>query len=176
MENRIESSERVLMSQKLSWLYLLGIFSPMSPATQIAFSHLNKYPKTIKQTKEFLRKKWFEDDEIEDAILELQQLKVLDDVLYAKMYLNSELTQKWKPRIVVHQKLYQKWIEVEKINQLFHEHEQEYSKWIHSTLQKLWNQKKKDDSTQKRIQRMMWRGYSYAEVKEVVSDDNDAIQ
>lgn len=66
----------------------------LTPATTVAYKYLSKYFKTEKQAREYLIKKEFEKDEIDEAIYKLIDLKVLDDTLYAEMYLNSEVTRK----------------------------------------------------------------------------------
>jgi regulatory protein len=133
----------------------------MHPATHIAYTYLSKYQKTIQQTQLYLKKKWYEDDEIETAIYELKDLDVLDDYRYADMYLAGEVISKWKPLIVVKQKLYHKWVSTVIIQNLINENSDEYTSAITSRLEKLWSQKKEQDTPQKWIQRMMSRGYAY---------------
>lgn len=143
----------------------------MSPATQVAYKHLSRYPKTTRQIREYLQKKWYEDNEIEDAINQLLQLNMLDDTLYAEMYLNSEVVNKWKPLMVVKQKMYQKWIPTELTTVLIDEYQELYQEWMINKLKKLRTQKKDENDTQKRIKRMIWRGYSYNIVKIAIETD-----
>lgn len=143
-----------------------------SPATTIAYKYLSKYFKTERQAREYLTKKWFEYDEINAAILKLIDLKVLDDRLYAEMYLHSEVARKWKPLIVAKQKLYHKWIDMDITQQLIDDNNDEYQSGMHSALLKLWSQRKKTDTIQKRIKRIIGRGYTYDLVKSVTETNS----
>lgn len=142
----------------------------MHLATQVAYKYLSIYQKTIYQTKIYLKKKWYEEAEISEAIVALKQLQVLDDSRYSENYLYWEVVKKWKPLFVAKQKLYQKWIETSIVQELVQEYSVMYDEWMILRLKKLRSQKNENDSSQKRVQRMVWRWYNYDLVLGVVEE------
>lgn len=142
----------------------------MDPCTQLGYHHLARYPKTTAQLRQFLTKKWFDAEEIDLAVDQLTTLMVLDDRLYAELYLDWEVTKKWKPLMVVKNKLYQKGVDSSIVTDLIEIYEEVYTQGQQNALAKLWESKKEADSDDKWIKRMIGRGYGYTLVRELVGE------
>jgi SOS response regulatory protein OraA/RecX len=138
-----------------------------TPAAMQAYRHLSIYPKTVIQTRQYLSKKWYDEQEINAAVNQLKETKVLDDVAYAEAYLYSEVISKWKPLFVTKHKLSQKWIESELLEELVVIHLDDYNAWMKSKLKSLRSQKSMTDEKMKRIKKMVSRWYPYGLVIEI---------
>lgn len=70
-----------------------------------AVAHVSRYPKTVKQLREFLLRKGYAPDAVETVVERLQAHGILDDTVYARLTLQSEVCRKGKPLSVIEQKL-----------------------------------------------------------------------
>lgn len=126
-------------------------FSPMSPCLTYAIHYLNKYPKTVRDMRLQLSKKWFPLEEIELAIVQLEKSGYLDDSVYARSYFNSEVIRKGKPLLLIKQKLINKWVDKSLLLELIDEMEEEMQEW------QSWK-------ITKEIERLRWKGKSDPEI------------
>lgn len=97
----------------------------MSDCLTYAIHYLSKYPKTIHDLRGILSKKWFSIEAIDKAIPQLEKSWYLDDTAYARAYLNSEVSRKGKPLLLIKQKLLMKWIEKQLLQHLIEEMEED---------------------------------------------------
>lgn len=93
----------------------------MRSCLDYSLNYINRFPKTEKELVVQLRKKWYWDQEIEKSINFLKRKGFVDDERYVEMYVYSELIKKWKPVIIVKNKLYQKWINLEIVERVINE-------------------------------------------------------
>ena len=137
---------------------------------EYASSHLLRYPKTSYLLKQYLKRKWYEQSAIESVVEQLQEQKILDDVLYAELYLQSEVAQKGKSLRNIQQKLYQKWVDWSIVQTLINEHQLAYDEWMSNHLEKLWLNN--SWSNQQWIKKMLSRGYPYWLLMKYIDEDN----
>lgn len=83
-----------------------------------------------------LKKKGYEEIERIETIARLQEIGMLDDRMYAEMYLRSEVERKGKPLFVIQQKLYQKGVNKDIITILVYDMEEELHRGQIQKIQK----------------------------------------
>jgi len=138
---------------------------------EYAIHYLSRYPKTESEMRLQLLKKWYLETEIDKAIRWLKKEKYIDDHLWAKMYLSSEVVKKWKPLWVVMKKLYSKGISRETVNELIKEMETELLAWQKQKLvREIDKLKQKWLDGFEIVRKLMSRGYSYDILKKAIDD------
>lgn len=109
--------------------------TPMSPCFDYAAAYLSKYPKTTVELRRKLKEKGFSEEDIEITIPRLEQSGFLNDVLWAKLYLQS-LGRKGKPKAIISMKLREKGISKEIFAQVREEVGDEVNEDIDKKLSK----------------------------------------
>ncbi len=107
-----------------------------SDCCQYALKYISRYPKTEKELKIKLQQKGYNSDEIRYTMEYLKAKKFADDRVFAESYIRSELVNKWKPVIVIRNKLYQKWVDKTLINEIIKEYEQDVQSGIFQKIRK----------------------------------------
>ncbi|KOP67706.1 RecX family transcriptional regulator [Bacillus sp. FJAT-18019] len=82
-----------------------------------ALNHLARKPRTAREIEQRLLQKGFEPGSVENALGRLERDKLVDDALYAKMWVEQRMTSHKKGRLWVKQELRQKGIRPEFISQ-----------------------------------------------------------
>lgn len=93
----------------------------MKNCLDYSLNYINRFPKTEKELTVQLRKKWYLEQDIERTINFLKRKWFIDDKKFVEMYIYSELIKKWKPIIIVKNKLYQKWVDMEIVEKIINE-------------------------------------------------------
>ncbi len=107
-----------------------------TPAFDYALHFLHSVPKTRKQMEIKLLQKWYSEKEIEKTILELEKMDWINDTRFAKMYLQSEAINKWKPLFRVKWKLIEKWIDKNLIEKISKDLQEDINDGIKNKLKK----------------------------------------
>jgi len=134
-----------------------------------ALHYIYRYPKTEKELKIQLMKKWYNDEEIDFAISNLKLKWYVDDKKFAEAYINSELIKKWKPVVMVKSKLLLKWVDKHIIEEVLSSQEEDIDT-------ALWEAIKKEIEKYKRkwlewfdiIQKLLWKWYKMNDIKKVI--------
>lgn len=117
-----------------------------------------------------LTKKWFPHEEIEQAMVQLEKSGYLDDSVYARSYLNSEVVRKGKPLLLIKQKLINKWVDKSLLLELFDEMEEEMQEWqswkIAKEIERLRWKGKSDPEI---IQSLVRKWFAYDSIKKIIS-------
>ncbi len=144
-----------------------------SDCCQYALKYISRYPKTEKELKVKLQQKWYNSDEINYTMEYLKGKKFADDRVFVESYIRSELVNKWKPIIVVRNKLYQKWVDKNLINEVIKEYQEDV---VSGILQKI---EKEIDAYKKRgvewfdiIHKLMRKGHNLDDIKKVIETKN----
>ena len=138
---------------------------------EYAIHYLSRYPKTEKEMRLQLLKKWYSEDEIDKAIKWLKREKYIDDDLRAQMYLSSEVIKKWKPLWMVIKKLYSKGVPSEIIDKLVSEMEEDLQNWqIQKVTKEIDKLKQKWLDWFEIVKRLMGRGYKYDVLKKAIDN------
>ena len=88
---------------------------------------------------------------------------------YPKSYINSEVIRKWRPLIVISQKLEVRGIEKDIISKVIHEAWEEIESWILQWIEREINQyKKKGVDWFDIIQKLMRKWYRLWDIKKVI--------
>jgi regulatory protein len=136
--------------------------------------YLSRYPKTIKEAGDVLRKKWFAREEIEETIPKLIQHGYLNDLQYATAYLNSEVSRKGKPLLLIKQKLLMKGIEKQLIEACIETMEEDLqvgqAEKIAKEIARLRGKGKADPEI---VQALIKRGFSYQTLREQLSENEE---
>jgi SOS response regulatory protein OraA/RecX len=89
--------------------------------------------------------------------------------MFVESYTRSEIISKGKPVIRVLQKLREKWVEQELVQEVLNKQQNEMSEGIHSKIKKeIAAYKKKDVDWFEIIQKLMRKWYKYQDIKEVI--------
>ena len=99
-----------------------------------AVKYLSRYPQTEKWLRMQLRKKWYEEQEADDALIMLKQHAMIDDAQYTELYIGSELIRKGKPLYVVKSKLLQKGIDRDLLQDILAQHENAVSEGMSTKI------------------------------------------
>jgi len=142
-----------------------------SSCCQYALKYISRYPKTEKELRIKLQQKWYNSDEIRYTMDYLKSKNFVDDSLFAESYVRSELVNKWKPVIIIRNKLYQKWVDKSLINEIINEYEEDILVGIFQKIKKeIDNYKKKGVDWFDIIQKLMRKWYRLDDIKEVIKN------
>jgi len=140
-----------------------------SDCCQYALKYISRYPKTEKELKVKLQQKWYNSDEIKYTMDYLKSKKFADDRVFAESYVRSELVNKWKPVIIVRNKLYQKWVDKNLINEVIQEYQEDVLSGIFQKIRKeIDSYKKKWVDWFDIIQKLMRKGYKLDDISAVI--------
>lgn len=140
-----------------------------SDCCQYALKYISRYPKTEKELKIKLQQKGYNSEEINYTMEYLKWKKFADDRVFTESYIRSELVNKWKPIIVVRNKLFQKWVEKNLINEILKEYEEDIFAGIFQKIQKeIESYKKKWVDWFDIIQKLMRKGYKLDDISAVI--------
>ncbi len=143
----------------------------MSDCYQYALKHLTRFPKTTAMLRQHLEKRQFTLDEIDATIQKLQSSWYLDDATYATLYLQSEVTKKWKPYRLIQAKLIAKWIDRSIIQDQYDQIADECCAWMKQAIYRfytIWLQQWVTE--QKLTEKLLRKWYEYGLIKEVKRD------
>lgn len=143
----------------------------MSPCLTYAIHYLGKYPKTVHDMIAQLKKKWFPQEEIEEAIPLLIENNYLNDMQYAESYLHSEVVRKGKPLLLIKQKLIMKWVDKTLVNELIGSIENELIEWQSSKiLKEIERLRTKGKSDPEIAQALTRKGFGRDEVRKAIKN------
>jgi len=155
---------------------------PTSKCYFYTLNYISRYPKTEEELRIKLLEKWFISKEIDNTVDFMKYRWYVDDRNFASMYLNSEVIRKWKPLFMVQQKLFQKWINKDIIDELKTEYESDLQIWMKEKISReIRKMKQKDIDWFDIIQKLMRRWYHIDMIKEVIherkyKESNEGIQ
>lgn len=141
----------------------------MKHCLDYALNYLYRYPKTERELRIQLSKKWYFGNEIDDAIHSLKEKWYIDDHNFATMYIESELIHKGKPIYSITKKLLEKGVDKLLIKELMSKYEIQANESIGARIRKelerlkqLWNEGVES------IQKLMRRWYTLKQIKEAL--------
>ena len=141
----------------------------MKKCMDYAMDYIYKYPKSEREMRVHLLKKWYDEQVVEKTMKMLKNLKFIDDENYTNMFLTSQCINNWKPFLLVQQKLLQKWISK---NIIFQEYEKLKADAQESILKKL---QKEIESYKSKwvegfdiIQKLIRKGYNINDIKKAI--------
>jgi regulatory protein len=136
-----------------------------------AMDYIYRFPKTEKELKIQLLKKWYFEIEIDKAIDQLRQKGFVDDKLFCEMYINSVVIKKWKPIYVIKNKLIWKWIKKEIVDEVISDLDSDISSWMEEKMKnEILKLKNKWNNGFDIIQKLVARWYSIHLVKKVIKN------
>jgi SOS response regulatory protein OraA/RecX len=138
---------------------------------QFSLNYISRYPKTEKELTVHLFKKWFMSQEVNDALTKLKELWYIDDERFIQSYINSEISNKWKPIMAIKQKLMQKWVDSHLVDKVLNMNTEDMQEWTHKKIKKeIQNYKKKWIDWFDIIQKLMRKGYKLDDIKAVIQN------
>ena len=148
----------------------------MEDCLSYARDYIARYPKTTYELHKQLQKKWYSLEEISPVLERFQEIKLLDDQAYARLYLSSEVVRKGKSLTTIIQKLRAKGVSKEDMAIAQEALEVELAEWQHTKLLREIDKlrgKGKDDTTITKT--LATRGYGYGAIKKALTAraDND---
>lgn len=141
---------------------------------EYALYYINRYPKTAFELRLQLRKKKYTDDDIDAAMTVLEEKNYVNDYEFAKLYYSSEVARKWKPVYMVTQKLRQKWVSQDILDELQHHLRDDLQEGVYSKLDREMDKlKAKWHTWFDIIRKLQTRGYSLRDIKTVIARRED---
>ncbi len=139
----------------------------MRPCLDYAMDYIYRFPKSERELRIQLTKKWYFADDIDYTMIELKKRGFIDDTNYATMYIESELVHKGKPSVVIYKKLLEKWIDKQILKDLMTKFETQADEGISARIRKEIDRLKNlGDEGIVIIQKLMRRGYTVSQIKE----------
>lgn len=148
--------------------------SPKTPVAAFAKSlrYLNFRIRSVKETEDYLAKKEFPQDIIQQTIDRLIDLKFLDDREFGRIWIESRQKHRGKSIFVLRTELRMKGLNNELIEELLNDSQNDLT-----TAKELFERKKRqlsrhdgDEYKQKSIQFLQRRGYSWNIIKKVLDE------
>lgn len=140
-----------------------------SKSYQYALHYLSRYPKTRKELEMKLLQKWFAYEDIQDTIEVLEHQDVVNDSKFADSYIYSECVRKGKPLIAVKNKLFQKWIDKDIIDERLNHHADGMEHGMsQKIIKEIDNYKKRGIEWLDIIQKLMRKWYGIDQIKEAI--------
>jgi len=134
-----------------------------------ALRYIFRYPKTKKELTIQLRKKWYTESEIQKALSYLKRKGYLNDRQFTKDYIDFHVVRRWKPIIWVKQKLYEKWVDKDIIQDVIEKKIDDINKWIEKQIKKeIQIYKDKGLDGLEILEKLSRKGYTYKQIKKVV--------
>ena len=97
----------------------------------------------------------------------------VNDELFAESYINSEVIKKWRPLLVITQKLEQRWIDKSIISQLTHDLQEEIESWREKGIEReIAQYKKRGVDWFDIIQKLMRKWYRLWDINRVIKKNN----
>ncbi len=140
-----------------------------------ALRYIFRYPKTKKELIIQLRKKKYTESEIEKALRYLKRKWYLNDKQFAKDYIDFHCVRRGKPIIWVKQKLFEKWVDKEIIQEVIEKKIDDINKGIWKKIKKEIEQyKAKGLDWLEILEKLTRKGYTYNQIKKVI-DSQDSV-
>ncbi len=134
-----------------------------------AMHYIYRFPKTEKELRIQLLKKWFSDEEADFVISNLKEKWYVDDRKFAEAYINSELSKKWKPIIVIKSKLLSKWIKRNIVDDVLDKEQENIDEATSNAIRKdIEKMKKKGLEWFDIIQKLLSKWYTMRDIKKVI--------
>lgn len=138
----------------------------MKSCIEYALEYIHRFPKSKKELQTQLLKKWYNLEDIIHTIEKISDMGYVDDEMYTKLYIRSEVINKWKSLMAVKSKLLSKWIEKFIIEKVIKTLEKEIQSGINEKLQKeIEKMLAKSLDNIEIYQKLARRGYNFEEIK-----------
>ena len=138
-------------------------------ATNLAMKYLGSRLKTEKQLREYLLKKNFSLDSIDEVLSKLKEYKLIDDTEYAKIYIRSN-RQNSKTRIK--QKLIQSGVDKNFIDNALDDID-DYESCLQNAKKFFKNKMVNKENCEKLTRRLQYMGYAWDTIKKVLLNLSD---
>ena len=140
-----------------------------SKSYQYAIHYLSRYPKTRKELEVKMLEKWFAYDDIQESIDTLEIQNIVDDKKFADSYIYSECVRKWKPVIAIKNKLFQKWIEKDIIEETIEHYADDMAQWmLEKIIKDIDSYKRRGIEWRDVVAKLMRKWYTADQIKEAV--------
>ena len=137
-----------------------------------ALRYIHLYPKTEKELRAKLLEKWYPEKHVDETMQVLKEKKYVDDNVFARLYIESELVKKGKPAYNVQQKLYQKGVDRSIVQHTMQELEEDIWEWTKRKIEKeIEKYKDKWLDGFEIIQKIAGKWYPIASIKRVIREN-----
>lgn len=138
---------------------------------EYAITLLSKYPKTEKELRIKMYQQGYDSETVIRTLEKLKAENFVNDQLFAESYLNSEVSRKGKPLLVITQKLLLKGIDKQLLSEITAKYAEDYQEGIYQGIEKEIRQyKKKGVEGFEIIQKLLRKGYKLGDIKKVIKN------
>jgi len=136
-----------------------------------AIRYLGAKMRSSKQISEYLKRKEYSNEHISQAVQRLTEEKLIDDELYATMFVQSKAKTQGKGKLRIAQELQQQGISSQLVENALHylDEEAEYDAAYRAAEKKLRTLKGEKRDIQRKLQQFLFRrGYSHSMIRKVM--------
>lgn len=108
----------------------------MATCLDYSLRYIHLYPKTEQELRLKLLTKKYSEDEIEKVMNILKKKWYIDDIQFTKLYIQSEIVKKWKIPQQVKNKLLQKGVDKNIIQDIMNSCSEDMEVWVHNRILK----------------------------------------
>jgi len=142
----------------------------MATCLDYALKYISIYPKTEKELEVKLHTKKYTQNDISYTMDFLKKKWYIDDLQFARLYIQSELAKKGKLPYLVKQKLLHKWVDRDIINQCMESADTEIKEGVKQRiLKEVEKLKKKGLDWYDIVVKISQKGYSIRDIKQALT-------
>lgn len=153
------------------FIILIVLMPRQTTCSEYALYYIHRFPKTEKELRIQLIKKWYYESDIDQTMTFLKSKNYINDRTFAKLYIESELVNKGKAPMLVTQKLLQKGLDKQIVTELLYKYQDTIQSGVQERLAKeIAGYKQRWYEWVQIIQKLMGRWYSYRDIKKYIAD------
>lgn len=133
-----------------------------------ALRYLQRQPKTSQEVRLKLFEKGVDEEKIDATIVTLGEMWLVDDRVFTEMYLSSEVMRKGKAVYLIRQKLMQRGIAKDIIDELIQQYEKDITKGMQDAIIAFVQKNKEKWDVLDMMQKLQRKGYSYDTIKQAL--------
>lgn len=143
----------------------------MATCLDYALKYIYRFPKTEKELRIQLYTKGYPTSDVDATIAEFKKKNYVNDLMFAESYIRSEVINKWKPALVITQKLHHKGVAQDIVKEVLKKYEQDMNEGIHQKIKKdIQAYKRRDVDGFDIIQKLMRKWYKLDDIKKVIEN------
>jgi len=143
-------------------------------AIEYAMKYLMQTPKSERDIEAMMYKKWYSEKEVTVALHQLKKQGLVDDQLFVKLYIDSEVIKKWKAVYVAKGHLFEKGIAKHLVEAYCSDHWDEIREGMFARISdEIDKYKNKGNDVFEIIGKIEKKGYNLGYIKEVLKRRND---
>lgn len=144
----------------------------MASCLDYALKYIHTYPKTEQELRVKLFTKKYTESEIDHTIQLLKTKWYIDDIQFTRLYIQSEISKKWKIPYLIRNKLLHKWVSKIIINDIMEQYEDDMQQGILDRIRKdIQKYKKKWLDGYEIVTKIAQKGYKISDIRKAIKEE-----